>query len=169
MAKSKKRPLKGSDPNNAIVASNRRARHDFEIRETIECGMVLKGSEVKSLREAGVRIAESYARVHRGELFVHSLHISHYSHAGAAFQHEPERRRKLLASRSEIDRLSHEVDTAGLTLVPLQVYFKNGRAKLELGLGRRKKAHDKRADIAKRDADLEARKAMAAGMRRRNS
>jgi len=164
MAKGKGKKNKGAqnqDPNNRVVASNRRARHDFEIIDKFECGMVLVGSEVKSLREANVRIAESYARVQRNELWLHSLHVAPYSHAGAAFQHDPDRRKKLLANRHEIERMEQATDADGLTLVPLSLYFKGGRAKIEIGIARRKKSEDKRRDIASRDATREADRAMS--------
>jgi len=149
-----------------VVASNRRARHEFEIVDTFECGLVLKGSEVKSLRESKVQLAESYARVSGGEVWLHSLHVSPYSHASTAFGHDPDRLKKLLLRRSEIDRLAARVDQENLTLVPLSLYFSGGRAKVELGLARRKTGADKRADIAKRDADREAAREMSDSRRR---
>jgi SsrA-binding protein len=154
-----------SDDDRKVVATNRRARHEFEIVSTIECGLVLEGSEVKSLRESKVQLAESYARVSGGEVWLHSLHVSPYSHASAAFGHDPDRTKKLLLHRAEIGRLAARVDQDNLTLVPLSLYFKDGRAKVELAVARRKSGADKRADIAKRDADLEARREMSQARR----
>lgn len=148
------------------VATNRRARRDYDILETLECGIVLRGSEVKSLRESKVQLDEAYGLVYQGELWLSGLHISPYSHAGTAFAHEPDRRRKLLAHRSEIERLSSRLDRERLALIPLALYFTNGRAKVELALARGKTQVDRRHAIAKRDADLEARRAMSRANRR---
>lgn len=144
-----------------IVATNRRARHEYEILETIETGLVLRGSEVKSLRASKVQIADAWAKVAGHELYLHGLHIAPYSHASTVGTHEPERTRKLLAHRTEIDHLQTRVDLERLALVPLSLYFKDGRAKVELALARGRKRHDKRQAIAERDAAAEARKAMA--------
>lgn len=149
-----------------VVASNRRARHDFEIGETFECGMVLKGSEVKSLREAKVTISESYARVYNNELWLYGLHIGQYSSSGSAFAHVAVRDRKLLVHRSEIERMKREVDHDGRTLVPLKLYFKDGKAKIEIAVARRRRTQDKRQAIRERDAEVEARKAMSDAKRR---
>lgn len=148
------------------VATNRRARHDFELGEVFECGMVLKGSEVKSLREAKVTIGETFARVHNNELWLYGLHISPYSSSGSAYTHQPDRIRKLLVHRSEIDRMQRAIDHDGRTLVPLKLYFKDGRAKLELALARRRRTEDKRQAIKAREADLDARRAMSDARRR---
>lgn len=153
-------------PGTKLVASNRLARRNYEVLETIECGVVLRGSEVKSLRESKVQITDSYARIERGEVFLYGLHIAAYSHAAGFGSHLPERPRKLLMHRGEIDRLRSRVDQEHLALVPLALYFKDGRAKIELALGRGRKRHDKRQAIAERDAELEARKAMARSRRR---
>jgi len=155
-----------ADSSTQIVATNRRARRDYEVLDTFECGLVLRGSEVKSLRESKVQLAEAYARVRDNELWLHSLHVSPYSHSSAVFGHEPDRDKKLLMHRAEINRIRARVDQERLTLVPLSLYFKDGRAKIELALARRKTKGDKRHTIAQRDADLEARRAMARGMRR---
>ena len=146
---------------NKVIATNRQARRDYEILESLECGMVLRGSEVKSLREAKVQLADSYARIDGSELWLHALHIAAYSHSGGFDGHLAERPRKLLAHRGEIDRLKSRVDQEHLALVPLSLYLKDGRMKVDLALGRGRKQHDKRQAIAKRDADLEARKASA--------
>ena len=129
--------------------------------------MVLQGSEVKSLRNGKAQLAEAYARIHNGEVWVNSLHISQYEHSSAAFGHDSDRPKKLLMHKGEIIRLQAQVDQKGLTLVPLSLYFRDGRAKLELALARRKRLVDKRQTLAQREADREARRAMSQGMRRR--
>jgi SsrA-binding protein len=149
-----------------VVATNRQARRDFEILDAWEAGIMLKGSEVKSLREAKVQLADAYARIDRGEVWLVGLHISPYSASSSQGSHDVARNRKLLLHRHEVDEIRARVDQERLTLVPLSLYFKGGRAKLELGLGRGRKHYDKRQVIAKRDAELDARRAMAA--RRRN-
>ena len=143
------------------VATNRQARRDYEILETYEAGIMLQGSEVKSLREAKVQLAESFARVDGHEIFLVGLHISPYSHAGPTTGHLADRHRKLLLHRSEIDKISSRLDQERLTLVPLSIYFKDGRAKLELGLGRGRRQYDKRQVIAQRDATRDADRAMS--------
>lgn len=148
-----------------VVATNRRARNDFELGEVFECGMVLQGSEVKSLRESKVTIGETYARVHHNELWLYGLHIGQYSRSGA-FAHNPDRDRKLLVHRSEIERMRRAIDHDGRTLVPLKLYFKDGRAKIEIALARRKRTQDKRQTIRERESDIEARRAMADARRR---
>jgi len=150
------------------VAQNRKARHDFDILETYECGLQLVGSEVKSLRAAKVQLRDSYARVDGGELWLHSVHISPYSFATGRDGHDPDRSRKLLAHRREIDELAVRTQQEGLTLVPLAIYFKEGRAKVELGLARPRKHYDKRAAIAKRDAERETDRAFAGRQRGRD-
>lgn len=154
---------------NPVVATNRRARHDYEILETVEAGIMLRGSEVKSLRESKVTISDAYARIVDRELWLIGLHISPYSHAASHTGHLVDRDRKLLIHRSELDDLKARLDQEHLTLVPLSLYFTDGRAKIEIGLARGRKTHDKRQAIAKRDADMEARKAMSAANRRRRS
>lgn len=159
MAKKKKhKPVPGA----TVVATNRQARRDFEILDTWECGIVLAGSEVKSLRESKVTLSDAFARVDRNELWLVGLHITPYSLASAQGGHEPDRTRKLLVHRHELDEIRKRIDLERLSLVPLSLYFKDGRAKLELGLGRGRREFDKRQAIAKRDADREARRAMAA-------
>lgn len=150
----------GDGPGIKVVATNRQARRDYDILDTLECGMVLRGSEVKSLREAKVQLRDSYARFESGELYVVGLHIAAYSHATFDAP-QSERTRKLLARRDELDRLESRVDQDHLTVVPLSLYFKNGRAKLEVGLGRGRKHYDKRHAIAERDANREAQRAMS--------
>lgn len=133
-----------------IVTVNRKARHDYEILEIFEAGIALVGSEVKSLRAGRANLKDSFARIEKGELFLVNAHISPYE-AASRFGHDPERARKLLLHRAEIDKLTGKVNERGLTLVPLKIYFKNGRAKVELGLGRGKKAYDKRESIKRRE------------------
>ena len=152
----------------SVIATNRRARRDFEILETLEVGLVLEGSEVKSLREGKVQISGSWARIDRGELWLHSLHISPYSHASRSFCADPDRVRKLLAHRREIRRLASRLDSERLAMVPLALYFVDGRAKLALALARGRTRRDRRRDIAGRDADAEAARSMAAARRRRS-
>lgn len=140
--------------NEKIITTNRKARHDYEILETMEAGIVLQGTEVKSLREGRANLKDSYATVKDGEVFLLNAHISPYKH-GNINNHEPTRTRKLLLHKKEIRRLIGKVQEKGLTLVPLKMYFKNGKVKVELALARGKKIYDKRKDMAKRDAELE--------------
>ena len=154
-----------SDENNRVVASNRSARRDFSIEDTFECGVVLRGSEVKSLRESKVQLAEAFAHLDGGEMWLHNLHIAAYSHSQRHSGHEPMRRRKLLLHRREIDRIGARLQQERLSLVPLKLYLKDGRVKLELGLGRGKRSYDKRQDIAKRDASREAERAMGRALK----
>jgi len=142
-----------------VVITNRKATHLYEILETFEAGLVLRGTEVKSLREGQANFKDSYALVEGEELWLVGCHISPYRH-GSNANHDPERRRKLLLHRGEINRLLGKVQERGLTLVPLRLYFKNGRAKLELGLGRGRKLHDKRRAIREREMRRELDKAV---------
>jgi len=132
------------------VATNRRARHDFLIDERFEAGIVLTGSEVKSLRGGRASIGESYARVQDGEVWIENLHIPPYE-SGQKRGYDPKRRRKLLLKRAEIERLVGKTAEKGLTLVPMRLYFTHGLAKIELGLGRGKRAFEKRQTIAERE------------------
>lgn len=152
-----------------VVATNRRARHEYDILDTIEAGLVLRGSEVKSLRDAKVQLADGFARVAKGEAWLHQVHISPWLSAGLYGRPDPERVRKLLLHKSEIERLGSRLDQEpSLTLVPLSIYFSDGNAKVELGIARGRKQYDKRQVLAKRDADLEAQRAMRAGRARRS-
>jgi SsrA-binding protein len=151
-----------------VVASNRRARHDYDILETYESGIVLTGSEVKSIRDGKIQLKDSFARVQDGEVWLHGVHVSPYAYAHGANAHDPDRARKLLLHRGEIDELMGRTQQESLTLIPLSVYFKDGKAKVELGLAKGRRTYDKRQAIAKRDADREAARAMAQA-RRRNS
>jgi SsrA-binding protein len=144
-----------------LIATNRTARRDYEVIDTLEAGLVLKGSEVKSLRESKVQLNDAYARVFDGELWLLGMHVSPYSHGVGVFGHDPDRRRKLLVHRSELLRFKARMDQERLALVALSLYFKDGRAKVELGLARGRSKGDKRQALAKKEADLEARKAMA--------
>jgi SsrA-binding protein len=148
------------------IATNRRARHEYEILETLEAGLVLRGTEVKSLRAGLVNFKDSYATVRNGEVWFLGCHISPYSH-GTDANHDPERDRKLLLHDREIKRLAGKIAERGLTLVPLKLYFKSGRAKLEIGLGRGKKLHDKRSALREREVRREMDKAARAGRRER--
>ena len=142
-----------------LVAQNRKARYDYEVLETWECGMVLVGSEVKSLRDGKVQLREAYARVEDGEVWLHGVHVAPYAFASGFGAHDPERKRKLLLNRGEIDELRARTQQEPLTLVPLSIYFKDGRAKVELALARGRKRYDKRHAIAARDAAREAARA----------
>ena len=140
-----------SDPNYKVIAENRRARFDYAIEEDLECGVVLEGSEVKSLRAGGGNIAESYATVDDGELWLVNSYIAPYAQA-KVFKHEERRRRKLLVSRKELARLWNATQRKGMTLVPLVLYFNHrGMAKMKIGIAKGKKNHDKRESQAKRD------------------
>lgn len=136
------------------IATNRRARHEYEILETVEAGLVLRGTEVKSLRAGLVNFKDSYATIRNDEGWLVGCHISPYSH-GTDANHEPERDRKLLLHRRELGRLTGKIAERGLTLVPLRLYFKGGRAKVELGLARGKKLHDKRSALREREVRRE--------------
>src|SRR4029434_1155330 len=146
------------------IATNRRARHEYEILETVEAGLVLRGTEVKSLRAGLVNFKDSYASLRNGRPARPGCHMSPYSH-GTDANHDPERDRKLLLHRREISRLSGKISERGLTMVPLRLYFKDGRAKVELGLARGKKLHDKRSALREREVRREMDKA-ARGARR---
>lgn len=139
-----------TDPNYKVIAENRRARFDYAIEDDIECGIVLSGSEVKSLRENTSNIAESYAAVEEGELWLVNSYIAPYNRA--MFAHEERRRRKLLVSKRELSRLWNETQRKGMTIVPLVMYFNHkGKVKLKIGIAKGKKNHDKRETEAKRD------------------
>ncbi|MBU6329969.1 MAG: SsrA-binding protein SmpB [Acidobacteria bacterium] len=149
-----------------VVATNRSARHDYAILDTVECGLVLRGSEVKSLRTAQVQIKEAHARFENDELWLVGMHIAPHATTGAHDLPEPDRKRKLLLHREQLERWRMRVDLERLTLVPLSIYFKDGRAKLELGLARGRSKGDKRQAIAERDAMREAQQAMGRARKR---
>ncbi len=134
-----------------IIVQNRKARYDYEVLDTYEAGIVLQGTEVKALRIGKANLQDSYARVENGEVYLHNLHINEYTQ-GNRFNHDPIRKRKLLLHSYEINRLRGSSDEKGLTLVPLKLYFKKGKAKVVLAVARGKREYDRRHDIAKRDA-----------------
>lgn len=149
------------DEGRKVVARNRKARHEFDVLETIEAGMELRGPEVKSLRAGHVSFQDSFARVERGQVWLHSLHISPYEQANRE-NVDPVRPRRLLLNRNEIRRLAAQVDEKGLTLVPLEIYFTRGYAKVSLGVARGRKLHDKREALKRREQEREAQRAMGA-------
>ena len=144
-----------------VIADNRKAFHDYHILDTWEAGVALLGTEVKSIREGGVNLRDSYARLEKGEVWLLNVHISPYSHRGYA-DHEPLRRRKLLLHRSEIRKLIGKTVEKGMTLVPVRLYFKDGRVKVAVSLAKGKQDYDKRETIKKREADRETRAAVKA-------
>jgi SsrA-binding protein len=148
-------------PEPGVVARNRRARHDYEILGTYEAGIVLAGSEVKSLRDAQVQMAEAYAVIDGGEAWVHNIHISPYVNVDLSTRPQVDRKRKLLLHKREIEELQREVQTQRVTLVPLSIYFKDGRAKVEIAVARGRKHADKRQAIAERDMKREAERALS--------
>ncbi len=135
-----------------VLSTNRKARHDYFIEDTIETGIVLKGTEVKSIRLGKLNLKDSYASIDKGEVYLNNMHISPYEQ-GNIYNVDPVRKRKLLLHKREIRKLSQEVSLKGLTLVPLSVYLKDGKVKIELAIARGKKLYDKREDIAKKDAE----------------
>lgn len=140
-----------------IIATNRRATHDYFILEKYEAGIVLKGTEIKAIRQGKVNIKESFARIIKGELYLINMHIGHYSH-GNIYNHEPLRDRKLLMHKKEIAKLVGKLSQKGLTLIPLSLYFKKNIVKVELALAKGKKLYDRREDIKKRDLQREERR-----------
>ena len=147
-----------------LIAENRKARHDYHILETWESGVALLGTEVKAIREGRINLRDSYARADNGEIWMMNVHISAYSHRGYA-DHSETRQRKLLLHRHEIRKLIGRTAEKGLTLVPLQLYFKKGRVKVMLGLAKGKQAHDKRETLRRREVDRETRAAVKARQR----
>ena len=137
-----------------VIVSNRKARHDYAILDTYEAGIMLQGTEVKSLRLGRASLADAFATVDDGEIFLRNLHIPEYTQ-GSWTNHEPRRTRKLLLHKAEIERLIGKTREGGLTLVPLRMYFSDGKVKVELALAKGKKSYDKRQDLAKRDSDRE--------------
>src|SRR6056297_2313988 len=155
MAKGKKTKKDKGGDGTQLIASYKRAYRDYDILDTYEAGIVLTGSEVKSLREGNAQIAEGYARVQRGEMWLDGIHIPPYTNAVGYGAHDPDRQRKLLLNRAEIDKLDQRVAQGSLTIVPLRLYWKSGRAKIELGLAKGRTKGDKRQRMAERDADRE--------------
>ena len=142
-----------------LIAENRKARHEYQLLERYEAGLVLTGTEVKSLRQGGASLQQAYADVREGEVWLIGAHIAEYGQ-GNVHNHDPDRERKLLMHRREIESLYGKVRERGLTLVPTRMYFKDGRAKVELALARGKEQRDKRRDLAKRDADRQIERAL---------
>lgn len=142
-----------------VIAQNKKAYHDYFVEERIECGIALFGTEVKSIRLGKVNLKESWAQIRKGEVWVEGMHISPYEH-GNIYNRDPLRDKKLLLHRSEIRKLDAQVIRQGYTLVPLELYLKDGRVKMELGVCRGKQVHDKRDTIAKRDSDREIRRVL---------
>jgi SsrA-binding protein len=142
-----------------LIAQNKKARHDFHVEDTYEAGLVLTGTEVKSLRAGRASLVDGFAEVHGGEVFLHSVHIPQYTE-GTWTNHEPRRVRKLLLNRQEIDKIDSRVNERGLTLVPLAMYFKDGRVKVEIALAKGKKSYDKRHALAERQANREKQQAL---------
>jgi SsrA-binding protein len=147
-----------------IIADNRKAFHDYHVLDTWEAGVALLGTEVKAIREGRVNLRDSFARLDKGEVWLMNVHISPYSHTGYA-HHDERRQRKLLLHRDEIQKITGQVNQKGFTLVPLQLYFKNGRVKVNLALVKGKQAHDKRETIRRREVDRETRAAVKARRR----
>jgi SsrA-binding protein len=153
-------PRKVDKDGTKVVATNRSARHDYSILDTVEAGIMLRGSEVKSLREAQVQIKEAHVRFEKGEAWMVGMHIAPYLGNATHDVLEPDRKRKLLLHRNELDKLRMRVDVERLSLIPLSIYFKDGRAKVELALARGRSKGDKRQAIAERDSRMEMEKAM---------
>jgi SsrA-binding protein len=147
------------DSRRRVIASNRRARHDYSIVDTYEAGLVLTGTEVKSLRAGRASLVDGFATIRDGEVWLQGVHIPEYAQ-GTWTNHEPRRQRKLLLHRAEIERLIGRTRESGLTLVPLQLYFRDGKVKVELALARGKRSYDKRQDLARRDAEREMARAV---------
>lgn len=160
------KPTQSSGTIEKVIVVNRRATFDYHIEEKFECGLVLVGSEVKSMRDQKVEIVDAFATVENGELWLKQLYIAPFTMA-KSFPHEPRRARKVLVKGAEILRIDRAVSREGMTLIPLRLYFKRGRVKVELGLAKGKKTHDKRADIKKKDAEREARVAMGRARKER--
>jgi len=158
MAKSK--PKKGAPPGTKLIASNRAARHNYSIDDVVECGIVLLGSEVKSMRESQVQLADAYARIRNGEVWLEGVHVAPFAFAVGFGAHDPDRARKLLLHRDEIRRLKAKIDQDRVSLVPLSLYFRDGKVKVELGIGKGRAKADKRQAIAARDAAREAEREM---------
>jgi SsrA-binding protein len=149
----------GAKPHVKVIAKNRRALFDYHVESRVECGIALTGTEVKSLRDGSAQLSDSYAVGQRGELFLLNAQIPPYGAAGPLLNHEPKRTRKLLLHRREIDRLLEQQQKGGYTLIPLSIYFKDGRVKIELGVAKGKRAADKRQAMAEKDARREMERA----------
>ena len=147
-----------------IIAKNPTARHNYTIVNTLEAGIVLTGTEIKSIRNGKVNIKDSYAAIRKGEVYIYGMHISPYEH-GNIFNKDPLRDRKLLFHKQEIRKLIGQIQQKGYTLVPISLYWSGNKVKLELGIGKGKKLYDKRQDIAKKDAEMKMRKALKENLR----
>lgn len=163
MAKTKKK--KDDDPRNLVVATNRKARHDYTILDTWEAGMVLSGTEVKSLREGKASLMDGFCQFYRDELYLEQVYIPEYLN-GSWTNHAARRRRKLLLHREELMKIQRRIDEAGLTVIPLKLYFKDGRAKVEIALARGNREYDKRHALRAKQDQREAQRAMRAANRR---
>jgi len=163
MAKGKSSPKGKDDSSNKIIARNRRATHEYEILDKLECGIALVGSEVKSLRAGKASLEEAYARVKDNELWLINCDIAEYPQANM-FNHEPRRPRKLLLHKRELRKFAAAADHDGLTMIPLSMYFSNGRAKVEIAVGKGRKLHDKRQKMKENEAKQEIRRAMTKRM-----
>lgn len=159
MAKQRSGATAASSSGDRVVTQNRRAYHDYFIDQTLEAGLALTGSEIKSIRDGKVTIGEAYVRVDNGELWLIGANVTPYIH-GAYANHDPGRPRKLLAHRRQIDELREEIERKGMTLVPLRIRLRNGRAKIDVGIARGKKLYDKRQAVAERDAKRSIERAM---------
>jgi SsrA-binding protein len=160
-AMKKARKTEETGPNaRRVVVSNRRARHEYSIEETFDAGIALAGTEVKSIRAGQANIQDAFCKVEEGEIWIYNMHVNPYEH-GTHWNMEPRRKRKLLLHRWEINRIRGWIEQKGLALIPLQLYFQRGFAKLEIGLGKGKKLYDRREDIAKRDLERERQREMA--------
>jgi SsrA-binding protein len=151
--------MKGKDSAEEPIADNRKARYDYHLLETYEAGLALLGTEVKAMREGRANLRDSYCRFERGEAFLHNAHVGQYSHGGYA-SHDPLRPRKLLLHSEELKKLFGKMTEKGLTIVPLRMYFKKGRAKLEIALAKGKKLYDKRETMKRRESERETRAAV---------
>ncbi|WP_042433781.1 SsrA-binding protein SmpB [Streptacidiphilus anmyonensis] len=156
---------KKDDPRNKLIASNKKARHDYNIIDEYECGMVLMGTEVKSLRQGRASLVDGFAEVSGGEVWLHNVHIMEYAQ-GTWTNHAARRKRKLLLHRYEIDKLEQKMKETGFTLVPLSIYFKDGRAKINLAVAQGKKLHDKRQTLREKQDRRETDRALSAARRR---
>lgn len=159
MARKKSGNANGATPPSPTITVNRRARYDYDILDAVEAGIALTGTEIKSIRGRRVSLSDAYARARDGEMWLHNLHIDEYSPA-ARNNHDPKRPRKLLLRKKQIAELARASDQRGLTLVPLRLYIRNHRAKIELGVARGKKRHDKRRALIEREREREARAAI---------
>ncbi|HNI36364.1 MAG TPA: SsrA-binding protein SmpB [Microthrixaceae bacterium] len=152
-------------PEIKVIATNRAARHNYVLSDTFEAGIVLRGSEVKALRESKVQIVDAFAQLSGGELWLHNLHVAPYSFSQSYSGHDPLRVRKLLLNRRELEKIRRKQLSDRLNIVPLRIYFKDGKAKVEIALAKGKTKGDRRQDIAKRDADRDARNAMGRALK----